>query len=104
MSFAWQGLGYPSATLRDCLGVALPDHPRHGPKAHLVASVGRMAWTGLDHGLYSLSCARVLVVNAKWPPSRVATSQIKSGGVLLSHEVPLAVPSALKVLASGFGM
>lgn len=28
----------------------------------------------------------------------------KSGGVLLSHEVPLAVPSAQKVLASGFGM
>ena len=28
----------------------------------------------------------------------------KSGGVLLSHEVTLAVPSAQKVLASGFGM
>ena len=28
----------------------------------------------------------------------------KSGGVLLSHEVPLAVPSAQRVLASGFGM
>jgi hypothetical protein len=27
-----------------------------------------------------------------------------SGGVLLSHEVPLAVPSAQKGLASGFGM
>ena len=27
-----------------------------------------------------------------------------SGGVLLSHEVSLAVPSALRVLASGFGM
>jgi hypothetical protein len=27
-----------------------------------------------------------------------------SGGVLLSHEVPLAVPSALKGLTSGFGM
>ena len=27
-----------------------------------------------------------------------------SGGVLLSHEVSLAVPSALKGLASGFGM
>jgi hypothetical protein len=25
------------------------------------------------------------------------------GGVLLSHEVPLAVPSAQKGLASGFG-
>jgi hypothetical protein len=30
--------------------------------------------------------------------------QKKSGGVLLSHEVPLAVPSALRALASGFGM
>jgi hypothetical protein len=28
----------------------------------------------------------------------------KSGGVLLSHRVTPAVPSALKVLASGFGM
>ena len=28
----------------------------------------------------------------------------KSGGVLLSHKVPLAVPSAQRVLASGFGM
>jgi hypothetical protein len=27
-----------------------------------------------------------------------------SGGDLLSHRVPPAVPSALKVLASGFGM
>jgi hypothetical protein len=27
-----------------------------------------------------------------------------SGGVLLSHEVPLAVPSAQLGLASGFGM
>ena len=31
-------------------------------------------------------------------------SRKKSGGVLLSHEVTLAVPSAQKVLASGFGM
>jgi hypothetical protein len=30
--------------------------------------------------------------------------QKKSGGVLLSHKVPLAVPSALRGLASGFGM
>jgi hypothetical protein len=30
--------------------------------------------------------------------------QVKSGGVLLSHRVPPAVPSALRVLASGFGM
>src|SRR5206468_12186823 len=28
----------------------------------------------------------------------------KSGGVLLSHRVPPAVPSAQRVLASGFGM
>jgi len=28
----------------------------------------------------------------------------KSGGVLLSHRVPPAVPSALRGLASGFGM
>ena len=33
-----------------------------------------------------------------------ATGVVVSGGVLLSHEVPLAVPSALSGLASGFGM
>ena len=32
------------------------------------------------------------------------SSYVKSGGVLLSHKVPLAVPSALRGLASGFGM
>ena len=35
-----------------------------------------------------------------WPPFRVKGS----GGVLLSHRVTPAVPSALRVLASGFGM
>ena len=48
-------------------------------------------------------------LNAKRPPlcllnTVVAISQFKSGGVLLSHKVPLAVPSAQRVLASGFGM
>jgi hypothetical protein len=33
-----------------------------------------------------------------------ALSQCMSGGVLLSHTVTSAVPSALKGLASGFGM
>src|SRR5262245_62621527 len=32
------------------------------------------------------------------------TSEIKSGGVLLSHTLSSAVPSALEGLASGFGM
>src|SRR5215203_5909001 len=35
---------------------------------------------------------------------RVAIPQCMSGGVLLSHRVAPAVPSALRVLASGFGM
>jgi len=30
--------------------------------------------------------------------------EVVSGGVLLSHRVPPAVPSALRGLASGFGM
>src|SRR5438309_2657678 len=34
-----------------------------------------------------------------WP-----SLEVLSGGVLLSHTVPRAVPSALKGLASGFGM
>src|SRR6185503_5866020 len=34
----------------------------------------------------------------------MATPQSMSGGVLLSHRVAPAVPSALRVLASGFGM
>ena len=36
-------------------------------------------------------------------PSR-SSHQKEFGSVLLSHEVPLAVPSALSALASGFGM
>gem|GEM_PF-6408219 len=35
---------------------------------------------------------------------KTITSYKKSGGVLLSHTLPSAVPSALKGLASGFGM
>src|SRR5207344_1482464 len=38
------------------------------------------------------------------PPRRVARLVRMSGGVLLSHAVSRAVPSALKGLASGFGM
>ena len=40
------------------------------------------------------------------PDRRVRGSLAKGerGGVLLSHQVPLAVPSALAGLASGFGM
>ncbi len=37
-------------------------------------------------------------------PEGVAVIESMSGGVLLSHEVPLAVPSAQLGLASGFGM
>ena len=94
--------------------VAVPNAPhRHGetdqmdhrsdgdhPGGHC-RGVGRFRGDRVDHSVSSvLNC----LVNAKWPPSRVATSQFKSGGVLLSHEVPIEVPSALKVLASGFGM
>src|SRR3954451_135346 len=37
-------------------------------------------------------------------PSRVASTKVMSGDVLLSHNLPVAVPSALKGLTSGFGM
>ena len=37
-------------------------------------------------------------------PEGVGVIESMSGGVLLSHEVPLAVPSAQLGLASGFGM
>ena len=45
-----------------------------------------------------------LLENAKGPPHSEGPFERMSGGVLLSHEVPLAVPSALRGLASGFGM
>ena len=38
------------------------------------------------------------------PPARVALLERMSGGVLLSHNLSVAVPSALKGLTSGFGM
>ena len=34
----------------------------------------------------------------------VASTEVMSGDVLLSHNLPVAVPSALKGLTSGFGM
>jgi hypothetical protein len=37
-------------------------------------------------------------------PIGAALIERMSGSVLLSHKVPLAVPSALRGLASGFGM
>jgi hypothetical protein len=41
----------------------------------------------------------------KWGHPKVAPlSQCLSGGVLLSHNLSVAVPSALKGLTSGFGM
>jgi len=42
--------------------------------------------------------------NDEGPPSRVALREWLSGGVLLSHAVTRAVPSAHRGLASGFGM
>ena len=43
--------------------------------------------------------------NAMTPiPEGMGVIEKMSGGVLLSHEVPLAVPSAQLGLASGFGM
>ncbi len=44
---------------------------------------------------------------ACWPTPRLGggpTRHVESGGVLLSHTLPGAVPSALEGLASGFGM
>ena len=38
------------------------------------------------------------------PPDQRSGGVCKSGGVLVSHKVPLAVPSALRGLTSGFGM
>jgi hypothetical protein len=40
----------------------------------------------------------------KGRPNGAALFERMSGSVLLSHKVPLAVPSALRGLASGFGM
>ena len=34
----------------------------------------------------------------------MASTEVLSGGVLLSHNLPVAVPSALAGLTSGFGM
>src|SRR5690606_20488646 len=38
------------------------------------------------------------------PPVGMASTQCKSGDVLLSHNLSVAVPSALSGLTSGFGM
>src|SRR5881409_2144166 len=38
------------------------------------------------------------------PINGAALTKVMSGDVLLSHDLPVAVPSALKGLTSGFGM
>jgi hypothetical protein len=38
------------------------------------------------------------------PINGAAIGNVMSGDVLLSHDLPVAVPSALKGLTSGFGM
>lgn len=40
----------------------------------------------------------------KATPEGVAFTEVLSGDVLLSHNLPVAVPSALRGLTSGFGM
>ena len=42
--------------------------------------------------------------NTNGHPRGVAIGESMSGDVLLSHNLPVAVPSALKGLTSGFGM
>jgi hypothetical protein len=91
--------------LRDCR--RLPDMARiatHESRASLELvsageEVGTSSATVLGTGRNSRQTQRR-------PPggSRVAVFESMSGGVLLSHEVPLAVPSAQSGLASGFGM
>ena len=41
---------------------------------------------------------------SKGRPRGAALTKVMSGDVLLSHDLPVAVPSALKGLTSGFGM
>ena len=59
-------------------------------------------------GSMSTFSPAIIPEKASWPQTM---SQVwgqllnnERGGVLLSHQVPLAVPSALAGLASGFGM
>src|SRR5215207_7967646 len=63
---------------------------QHGTSAHSPAFGTRSRVSGHDEG----APARMLGPRREW----------LSGGVLLSHPVSRAVPSALRGLASGFGM
>ena len=101
-SFSFSGRRRPACHLRH----------RHGVRpATLVptggAGLGRVVMAPEHCGVPDM---RALQPPAQTPetlratPYGMALSEKKSGGVLLSHPVPRAVPSALKGLASGFGM
>ena len=62
--------------------------------------------TGPARGQCSGLIRVYVAVNVLGPHRVVGPESLKvvSGGVLLSHTLPCAVPSALWVLASGFGM
>jgi hypothetical protein len=98
-------------------------------RGRMPACPGRSSWTGSSRPASALSSGSSLgpwvfrVPQPRQPTSRICImltvsrqakraarphrerpSSSVSGGVLLSHAVPRAVPSALKSLTSGFGM
>ena len=74
--------------------VVCPCRALRVPRRQIASAVDDLRW---------LACAYP-IVKCRRPPQWVAFDQMLSGGVLLSHAVTRAVPSALRGLASGFGM
>ena len=78
-------------------GTSHPD-PLNGP------SHGPTSASGRSHSGLGASPGLPPPESEKGRPNGATLFERMSGSVLLSHKVPLAVPSALRSLASGFGM
>jgi hypothetical protein len=86
----------PAVRLADCDAPSVADHERTGFRS--AARAGRRS---ADSGIGDRTFPGIALRATR---ERVTPNGKMSGGVLLSHAVARAVPSALKGLASGFGM
>ena len=84
-------------------GYTFPEFMRFGVPLILITRRGREPRGHATAGL-TQHRSSAAPKSRKGHPMGAALSEKMSGGVLLSHTVPPAVPSALRGLASGFGM
>src|SRR6478735_3183777 len=81
-----------------------PDPPRDGPCPRRSSATAALPFSTPRHPVRGQRYSYRARNGAGATRSLVAPAKCLSGGVLLSHNLSVAVPSALKGLTSGFGM